>query len=85
MTPKEKAESIFEKLRPYINYWNVTSDAPRNDEKINEDAKKCVLICVEEMLVAAEVIDQYQRPLREKDEETWTVYWNKVKEELSKL
>jgi hypothetical protein len=67
MTPKEKAEDLFyefyDRLPDYVN---------------NEDAKKCAIIAVDEILIANTY--KNQRYL-----EYYVNYWLEVKDELNKL
>lgn len=61
MTPKEKAAELFVKFCQYT---------PADPEFEEEYTKKCVLICVEEVISSI--------PAHNKD---W-VYWHQVKKEI---
>ena len=69
LTPKEKAEELFNKYFIYLRA-NLL-----NDEEAIEDAKVCALIAVDEILKIGSVIVDYNT----RD------YWEKVKKEIEKL
>jgi hypothetical protein len=68
MTPKEKALELFDKMYEYQEGYQTDPD---------NLAKKCALICVDEILLhektAHSVLDKS------------TDYWQEVKEEINKL
>jgi hypothetical protein len=72
MTPKEKAKEIFLKFALYIRAGYMF------DEEADEDAKKCALIAVDEILNVLIGIYDY-------DYEVLNPYWQEVKQEIEKL
>ncbi len=46
-TPEEKVKALIEKFSPLITKWDYIHDAPRSEDEIIADTKKCVLIAVE--------------------------------------
>jgi hypothetical protein len=71
MTPKEKAEELVHKFKKYSYYPKTNNDMLFVNE-LNNNAKQCALIAVEQIL---EVIDSNY------DYE----YWDEVKSEIEKL
>ena len=80
MTPKEKAEELVERYEVLTTGWNYI-----------EDAKKCALICVDEILD-----NFFDGSLKIKDgkkvfQGVWSTshhameYYNEVKQEINKL
>lgn len=63
MTPKEKAEELVEKFRIHQPVWEV-----------EDDAKQCALIAVDEMIDMLERFSNYK-----------SEYWREVKNEIEKL
>lgn len=75
MTPKEKAEELVDKYKPFV-YCFLGSGMLSNtlDEDVqNYSAKRCTLIAVDEIL---KVLPDIQ--------ELWD-YWAEVKSEIEKL
>jgi hypothetical protein len=72
MTPKEKAEELFEK------YFNIIDNShPLTD--INISAKQCAFIAVDEIIEeVAESADDEVKFMR-------IIYWERVKREIEKL
>ena len=80
MTPKEKAQNLVEKYKPYV-YPYIGSSYLTGDEfpeEILRNAKICALIAVDEILNAIEFSSQA-------DELSKITYWNEVKQEIEKL
>lgn len=78
MTPKEKAEQLIEKYKPLVATWDCYWDSPRNEDGIIEDAKKCALICVDEITRLNCFLYPQQEIVLNNE------YWNKVKDFLIK-
>jgi len=72
MTPKEKAKELFLKFRMYLGANFMY------DDDVDEDAKECALIAVDEILDAIVIINDY-------DFEPLNQYWKEVKQEIEKL
>jgi hypothetical protein len=71
MTPKEKAEELFNKFTLYLG-----TDAEGIEYYVNDlEAKQCALIAVDELIKFGN-----EQGIREP-----MMYWHKVKEELEKL
>jgi hypothetical protein len=73
MTPKEKAEELFNKYCIYLRAGLLYDDEAR------EDAKQCTLIAVDE-LIEEQRIEVYNNG-------TWRRlnYWIEVKQEIEKI
>jgi hypothetical protein len=71
MTPKEKAEELFNK------YYSYLKANLMNDEEAIEDAKQCALIAVDELIESTLRFSVQEN--NNKD------YWKKVKQEIKKL
>lgn len=73
MRPKEKAEELINKFLRIeddsLFYWEPYYDKRYTDDEVLPHAKKCALICVEEILSDDEINNNY-------------AYWEKVKKEL---
>ena len=50
MTPKEKAKELVEKYNPLVTTWDCYWDTERHKDDIVNDAKKCALIVVDEII-----------------------------------
>lgn len=72
MTPKEKAEELFNKYCYAIRYNEKDSEYWTNIIY----AKQCALISVDEILLIIE---------SEFENEWWINYWQEVKKEINKL
>ena len=71
MTPKEKANGLFNKYFIYLRA-NLL-----NDEEAIEDAKVCALIAIDELIIEQEKYNNGSfYPSK---------YWQEVKEEIKKL
>jgi competence CoiA-like predicted nuclease len=83
MTEKEKAKELIERFMTELFY------IPDVRHKRYPTAIQCALICVEEMLELAKGFDKALSPAWKSvmPEEKWSqvIYWQKVKEEISKL
>ena len=81
MTPKEKAEELVDKyynILPFDKYV-ITKDEDLSWEYNDwEEAKKCALIAVDEILNTIEYSSQA-------DELSKVNYWQEVKQEIEKL
>jgi hypothetical protein len=74
MSPKEKAEELFEKYYNRIEHTLSEEYSPHEKFVV----KECALIAVDEILDSITKINQY-------DFGTLNYYWNEVKQELEKL
>jgi len=73
MTPKEKAEQLIDKHKPYVYcYGGGALSDPYNEAVVLKMAKQCALIAVDEILLG------YMGNPKVK-------YWKEVKQELEKL
>jgi hypothetical protein len=79
MTPKEKAEELVHKFKKYAYYPKTDNDMLFVNE-LNNNAKQCALIAVNEILS-----DYKNYLLHENTEYKGLMYWNKVKSEIEKL
>lgn len=66
MTPKEKAKELFDRLAPFTD--------------IDENAKYCALIAVDEVIASLKSIFG-----QDEDKQPDIIYWDEVKEEIGKL
>jgi hypothetical protein len=73
MTPKEKAEELFNKYCIYLRAGLLYDDEAR------EDAKQCTLIAIDELIEEQE-IEQYNNGTCYR-----LNYWNEVKQEIEKI
>ena len=71
MTPKEKAKEIF------IGFYRELPPQSATPFDMNEIAKKCASICVDEII---EELKRYTDP-----DSLGVLYWNDVKKEIEKL
>jgi hypothetical protein len=71
MTPKEKAEELVYKFKKYSYYPKTNNDMLFVNE-LNNNAKQCALIAVEQILEI--IFSDYD----------WQ-YWDEVKQEIEKL
>jgi len=77
MTPKQKAEELVNKYKPYV-YPYVGSSYMTGDEypeQISRYAKTCALIAVDEILKVASFYNDTQAEV---------TYWQEVKQEIEK-
>lgn len=76
MTPKEKAEELFNR---YLNSFVSTDKfGDFTYSQIEQFIKRCALIAVDEILHTIEFSSQA-------DELSKTIYWQEVKQEVEKL
>jgi hypothetical protein len=74
MTPKEKAEELFDKFRVKVHDRNGTSAMN------GFEAKQCALIAIDEILDLKHIVT-----LRRNMHEMELDFWDEVKEEIEKL
>jgi len=72
MTPKEKAEELFNKYATYVVMWTGGSEVEK------QNCKQCALIAVDEILNIIDTIYDYDRNLL-------YPYYQEVKQEIEKL
>jgi nucleoside-triphosphatase THEP1 len=72
MTPKEKAQELFDKY--YIVCQEFTEEI-----QCSIQAKQCALITVDEVMNADWYIPTFE------DNKKWTSYWKEVEQEIEKL
>jgi hypothetical protein len=77
MTPKEKAEELVYKFKKYSYYPKTNNDMLFVNE-LNNNAKQCALIAVDEILDLIITIYDYDR-------EELDPYWKQIKQEIEKL
>ena len=70
MTPKEKAQELFDKYATYVVMWTGGIEVE------NQNCKQCALIAVDEIIKS---LDDVLHP------NPFGQYWNKVKQEIEKL
>ncbi len=82
MSPEEKAKEIFDnfsfnrKRDGSVEYIRLSSD----------DAKKCAIICVEQIIPCTWKLSTYKKQgVIDVDERTTTDYWLEVKKELESM
>lgn len=76
MTPKEKANDLVYKYKPYASSKFIIDDYVNKPMQLI-NSKKCASIAVDEILrfiLESESINIY-----------WIEYWNKVKQEIEKM
>ena len=73
LTPKEKAEELYDSFSKHAKYWDCYNDTPL---EINH-VKQCALITVNEIISIKTL--WFQKDTKELD------YWQEVKEELLKM
>ena len=88
MTPKEKAQELFNKYATYVVMWTGGVEVEK------QNCKQCALIAVDEIILSApfEPADtdwdeagssaQYWYPQKLEDSAKW---WSEVKKEIEKL
>jgi len=82
MTPKEKAEQLYDKFLQYV---------PAEEEFEHEYAKKCALIAVDEIVESRKDDAHFDDSLSSTSSEYYTphpmylTYWLHVKQEIEKL
>ena len=67
MTPKEKAQELFDKYATYVVMWTGGIEVE------NQNCKQCALIAVDEIIKS---LDDVLHP------NPFGQYWNKVKQEI---
>jgi hypothetical protein len=82
MTPKEKAEELFDKMHEKIYNGNMYDDLYR--------AQQCALIAVDEILELQETQEEYQIQYDNGEYSReigyrYSKYWQEVKQEIEKL
>ena len=80
---KEKAEELVNKFKPYMYPFGPGSafmTGDRSGNSVMEDAKKCALICVQEILLS----NPHSNPFNNDQVQSTMVYWNDVKKEIEK-
>lgn len=77
MTPKEKAEELFNRFYIKAREGNVNYN-------VKEDAKQCALIAVEEIINIPSIQVAYAQGFSKKNKST-EAYWREVKQEIEKL
>ncbi len=85
MTPKEKAEELLNKFKPFAHrsYHGLTSRKQLEEEQL-DNAKECALICVEEIMESQIPIHEFRSDIKYKNT-IYYEYWNEVKQEIEKL
>jgi hypothetical protein len=78
MTPKDKAEELFNKYCIYLRAGLLY------DEEAREDAKQCALIAVDEIMEFMKMDDEYTETSSNVNSK-WIYYWIDVKAEIQKL
>ena len=73
LTPKQKAEELYDSFSKHSKYWDYYNDMPL---EINH-TKQCALIAVNEIIKIKTL--WFQKDTKELD------YWQEVKEELLKM
>jgi hypothetical protein len=81
MTPKEKAQELFNNFLPYVEAMSS-----RQQE---DNAKECALIAVDEMICEYQLMSDTESVLVINNEVVFVVnqliYWREVKTEIKKL
>ena len=70
MTPKEKAQELFDKYATYVVMWTGGIEVE------NQNCKQCALFAVDEIIKS---LDDVLHP------NPFGQYWNKVKQEIENL
>lgn len=78
ITPKEKAQELFEKYNNYLQQEMNCIVYVRN-------AKQCAMICVDEVIKSLEEYDERNDTHELQNMESDFRYWEKVKQELELL
>ena len=84
MTPKEKAEELFQLYLPFV-------DSLGNIEDIKYRCKKCALIAIDEIILSRKDDSQFDDTLWAAGSDMYTMhpmylnYWKEVKTEIEKL
>jgi len=73
MSPSNKAKEIIEKFMPLVTTWDCYYDVQLTRDQILPDAKKCAMICIDE-IINGNFGDGYDHQ-----------FWMCVKEEVEKL
>jgi len=77
MTPKEKAKELVDNFMHYVEMKDFFGD-----DKELENAKKCTLICVDEIIKSISIYDTLKQMSNWK---SIIGYWNEVKQKIEKL
>jgi hypothetical protein len=85
MTPKEKAQELVEKFKPFAHAeWDEWDGY--NEKTNKENSEECALIAVDEILkVVAPIIDMNEKYFQELRADQTEYYWQQVKTEIEKL
>ena len=88
MTPREKAEELFEKIGLELGI-GLTVDHNTTAKEIVKTEKKLALICVDEILLELQSYSDRRSDIFINDKYVSVVerliYWNEVKTEIEKL
>jgi hypothetical protein len=79
MTPAEKAQDLIGKFKPLMDNWDDYYDVPREEDEIVNDAKKCAIIC------ADEILSTLRNCWDERGAYVEHEYWRSVKLELKEI
>lgn len=76
LTPKEKAEELYDLFSKHAKYWDCYNDIPL---EINH-TKQSALIAVDEILNILNIWDSFNL-----EKSSQLIFWQEVKEELLKM
>jgi len=76
MTPKEKAQELFNKYATYVVMWTGGVEVEK------QNCKQCALIAVDEIMPIVQGYEDALSPSQTSDEYE---YWQEVKQEIEKL
>lgn len=79
MTPKEKAQELVDKFKPYMYPFGSGSaylSGDRSDNHVLPDARKCATMCVDELIEYADATSYGENAVSQKE------YWTKVRIEI---
>lgn len=79
MTPKEKAQELFNKYATYVVMWTGGVEVEK------QNCKQCALIAVDEIIDALEEYDGRNGTFELQNMDGDFRYWQKVKQEINKL
>ena len=93
ISAKEKAAQLVDRFKPLVTTWDCYWDTPRDAKDILEDAKKCAIICVNEILDSyPHTFDLSEYTTKEglihisiENVRSNMGYWQEVKNEIEKL
>lgn len=85
MTPKEKAEELINSFKHYA-YYPKTNDDDVFVEKLNQNAKHCALICVDEIIKSDPINPRKNSPFEVTHQMVKEAvnYWKEVANEIAK-